>query len=184
MAARNPSALLGVLAICILVGCAAGAGVGATTVAATASPAITPNPVATPSQTTTPTPKPISAADVLAVAGHFWWGGSPDSCHYLECPITPRLANRMGELIEIQSGYKAGGGDLWCRCQDSSPTPTVTAEVTPGGGTAIVNFGWGKVDFLMVVQDGSLLVDDTQCTGLGPTTSIYRPEGLMFVACD
>ena len=32
------------------------------------------------------------------------------------------------------------------------------------------------MDFLKVVQDGSLLVDDTQCTGLGPTTSIYGPK--------
>jgi hypothetical protein len=83
----------------------------------------------------------------------------------------------MAGLIKIQSGYKTGGGDLWCRCQGSS-IPTVTAEVTSGGGTATVNFGWGKMDFLMVVQAGKLLVDDTQCTGLGPTTSIYGPEGL------
>ena len=81
----------------------------------------------------------------------------------------------MAELIKIQSGYKTGGGDLWCRCQNGLP-PTVTAEVTPGGGTATVNFGWGKMDFLMVMQDGKLLVDDTQCTGVGPSSSIYAPQ--------
>jgi hypothetical protein len=181
MAARNPSALLGVLATCVLAGCAAGAGAGATTVTATPSPAVTPSPVVTPSPTATPTPKPLTPVQVLAVAGHFWWGGSPNSCPYLDCPITPRLATRMAELIKIQSGYKTGGGDLWCRCQNSAPTPTITAEVTAGGGTATVDFGLGgsyKVDFLMVVQDGKLLLDDTQCTEVGPSTSIYTSQGM------
>jgi hypothetical protein len=84
----------------------------------------------------------------------------------------------MAELITIQSGSKAGGGDLLCRCQDTSP-PTVTAEVTTGGGTATVNFGWGKMVFLMVVQAGKLLVDDTQCTGVGPSSSIYAAPQLV-----
>src|SRR6266571_4016974 len=110
MAARNPSALLGVLAMCVLAGCAAGAGAGLTTVTATPSPAITPSPVATPSQTTSPTREPVSAAQVVAVANHFWFGQS-QTCQVLDCPITPRLAARMAELIKIQSGYKYGTGD-------------------------------------------------------------------------
>jgi hypothetical protein len=175
MPARKPTAMIAVLVLCVLAGCA---GIGTGTTADSPSSTVTPIPVVTPSPTATPTPKPLTAVQVLAVAGHFWWGGSPDSCLYVDCPITPRLATRMAELIKIQSGYKAGGGDLWCRCQDSSP-PTVTAEVTPGGGTATVNFGWGKMDFLMVVQAGKLLVDDTQCTGVGPSSSIYAAPQLV-----
>ena len=170
MAARNPSALLGVLAMCVLAGCAAGAGAGTTTVTASPSP--------TPSQTTSPTPEPVTAAQVVAVANDFWFGQSPNPCRVLNCPITPRLAARMAELIKIQSGYKTGTVDLWCRCQNGSGQ-TITGEVTPDGGIAHVTWDTGlKLDFLMVVQDGRLLVDDTQCTALGPTTSIYGPAGL------
>lgn len=172
MPGRKLTALIAVLVLCMLAGCA---GIGTGTTAESPSSTVTPSPVVTPSPTATPTPKPMTVAQVLAVAGHFWWGGSPDPCHYLECPITPRLATRMAELIKIQSGYKTGGGDLWCRCQESS-IPTVTAEVTSGGGIATVNFGWGKMDFLMVVQAGKLLVDDTQCTEDGPNSSIYAPQ--------
>jgi len=172
MPSRKPTALIAVLVLGVLAGCA---GIGTGSTANSPSPTVTPGPTVTPSPIATPTPKPVTAAQVMAVAGHFWWGGTPDSCPYLDCPITPRLATRMAELIKIQSGYKTGGGDLWCRCQNGSP-PTVTAEATPGGGTATVNFGWGKVDFLMVVQAGKLLVDDTQCTGLGPSSSIYVPQ--------
>jgi hypothetical protein len=74
--------------------------------------------------------------------------------------MTPKLAARIAELMRIQGSYKAGGVDLWCRCQDANKQE-ITASVTPGGGTATVDFGWGKMDFLMVVQDGALLLDDT-----------------------
>jgi hypothetical protein len=170
MSARKPTALIAVLVLGVLAGCA---GIGSGTTADSPSLTVTPSPTAI------PTPEPVTVVQVLAVAGHFWWGGSPDSCPYLDCPITPRLATRLAELIKIQSGYKVGGGDLWCRCQDSSP-PTVTAQVTPVGGTATVNFGWGRMDFLMVVQAGNLLVDDTQCTGVGPSSSIYASQ---LVSC-
>jgi hypothetical protein len=189
MPARKPTVLIAVLVLTVLAGCA-GIGTGATadspspTVMPTSTvmptPTATPTPAATPSPVATPTPEPVSAAQVLAVARHFWWGGSPNYCPYLDCPITPRLATRMAELIKIQSGYPTGGGDLWCRCQNGGP-PTVTAEVTPGGGTANVDFGWGKMDFLMVVQGGKLLVDDTQCAGVGTSSSIYAPQ---LVSCS
>jgi hypothetical protein len=173
MSARKSTALLSFILLSALAGCAAGAGAGSET------PAISPALVATPSPTVsatpraTPTPEPVSAAQILAVAKHFWWGGSATPCRYLECPITPRLAIRLAELIKIESGYKTGGTDLWCRCQNSG-TPTITTEVTSEGGTATVTFLPGhQIDVLMVTQHGELLVDDTQCTGRGASTSIY-----------
>ena len=175
MSARKPTALLSVIVLFALAGCAAGAGAGTETAAASPSPVTTPSlsPTATP--LATPTPESVSAAQILAVANHFWWGGSASPCQYLQCPITPRLATRLAELIKIESGYKTGGGDLWCRCQNGGP-PTITAEVTSEGGTATVTFLPGyQIDFLMVTQDGELLVDDTQCTGRGASTSIYTP---------
>jgi hypothetical protein len=84
----------------------------------------------------------------------------------------------MAELMKIQSGQKTGTVDLWCRCQNGRGQ-SITGEVNPDGGTAHVTWDTGlKMDFLMVVQAGRLLVDDTQCTGLGPTTSLYGPKGL------
>jgi hypothetical protein len=179
--ARKSSGLVGVLIACVLAGCAAGGGADTFSATATPSPVVTPTPVVTPSPTVSPTPEPVTTARILAVAGQFWWGGTNGYCPYLECPITPRLATRMAELIKIQLGYPTGGGDLWCRCQNAAPKPTIMARVTPGGGTATVDFGLGgsyKVDFLMVVQDGKLLLDDTQCTEVGPSTSIYTSQGM------
>ena len=99
----------------------------------------------------------------------------------MTCTFTPRLAARMAELMKIESGYKTGGGDLWCRCQNGSGQ-SITGEVTPDGGIAHVTWDTGvKIDFLMVVQEGRLLVDDTQCTGLGPSTSLYGPGAF---GCD
>lgn len=173
-------ALLSVLLVCMLAACAAGAGAGSETPVASPTLAPTPSPTATPSPTpsptpvATPTPEAVSTARILAVTKHFWWGGSANPCKYLECPITPRLAIRLAELIKIESGYKTGGGDLWCRCQNALEHPLISAKVTAEGGTATVTFLAGHlIDFLMVVQHGELLVDDTQCTARGASTSLY-----------
>jgi hypothetical protein len=164
-----------VLAISLLTGCSS-AGAVTGTPAATHSAAVTPSPAATPTSTLSPTAAPVSAAQILAVANQFWFERDAHPCAILNCPITERLANRMAELIKIQSGYKTGGVMLWCRCQNGL-VETIQAEVTSGGGTAHVNWNTGlKMDFLMVVQDGELLVDDTQCTGGGPSTSIYASQ--------
>jgi hypothetical protein len=179
MSAQKPTALVSVLLVCVLAGCSAGAGASSETpeatptLVSTPSPTATPSPTPTPTPVATPTPEPVSAAQIVAVTKHFWWGGSANPCKYLECPITPRLAIRLAELIKIESGYKTGGTDLWCRCQNSG-TPTITTEVTSDGGTATVTFLPGyQIDFLMVLQHGDLLLDDTQCTGRGASTSLY-----------
>ena len=50
----------------------------------------------------------------------------------------------------------------------------VTGEVTPTGGVAHLTFdNASKVDYIMVQQAGSLLVDDTRCAGGDVSTSIY-----------
>ena len=179
MPSRKFTALLAVLAMCILAGCAVGAGAGTTRPTATATPAATPTP--TPTPVTTPTPEPVSAAQIVALAQQFW-PTAPSSnalnpCAIPDCPITPRLATRADELVKIESGYKTGSGGIWCRCQQYSDVK-ITAEVTPAGGTAHVTSGSLKMDFIMVLQDGKLLLDDTQCTAGGASTSIYTSQGL------
>jgi hypothetical protein len=82
----------------------------------------------------------------------------------------------MAEVINEQLANSMTGVLGWCRCQEYSNV-TITPEVTPSGGTAHVTSGSGlKMDFIMVEQGGELLVDDTQCTGRGPSTSIYAPQ--------
>jgi hypothetical protein len=180
MPARKPTVLIAVLVLCVLAGCA---GIGTGTTADSPSPTVTPNstatptPAATPSPVATPTQEPVSAAQIVAVAKQFWTGDM--TCHdaptFADCPITTRLAVRMAEVIKEQSSYPTGGALDWCRCQQYFNV-TITAEVTPGGGMAHVMSGPLKMDFIMVMQGGKLLVDDTQCTGGGPSTSIYAPQ--------
>jgi hypothetical protein len=174
MRARKPTAVFAALIPWMLAGCAGGAAVGTGT-EAPPSPFVTPGPVAS------ATPEAISAAQVVAVAEQFWPTASAHGCRQLDCPITTKLGARMAEVIKEQSAYKTGGLLGWCRCQEYSSV-TITAEVTPGGGTAHVTSDSGiKMDFIMVGQGGQLLVDDTQCTGRGPSTSIYAPQ---LVVCS
>ena len=186
MPARKHAALFPVLALSLLTACAARAGAGTSptaaatpTFVATPTPVATPTAVATTTPVATPTPEPVTTAQVVAVAQQFWSRPSANECWpVLSCPITPRLAARVAELFKLESGSKTGNGDLWCRCQNGLGQ-TITGEVTPDGGIAQATWDTGlKMDFLMVVQDGRLLVDDTQCTGLGPASSLYGPEGL------
>jgi len=181
MPARQVNALLAVLAVCVLAGCAAGAGADTTSPTAMPTPTATPIPTPTPNPVATATPEPASAAQIVALAQQFW-PTAPSSnalnpCAIPDCPITPRLATRADELVKIESVYKTGSVDIWCRCQQYIDVK-ITAEVTPAGGTAHVASGSLKMDFIMVLQDGKLLLDDTQCTGGGPSTSIYTSQGL------
>ena len=64
---------------------------------------------------------------------------------------------------------------------------SVTSEVTGSGGVARVSLHYGAsftsgIDLIFVEQPGpGLLLDDTQCTGRGPATSIYAPT---LAACS
>ena len=188
MSARKPAGLFSVLVVCVLAGCAAGAGSGTQTgdmsqaPATTPSPTITPSLAVTPTPVATPTPEPVSAAQIEAVARQFFTGDM--TCHdapiFADCPITTRLAARVAEVVKQQCSYPTGGGDVWCRCQQYFNV-AATAEVTPGGGIAHVTSGALRMDFIMVTQIGKLLVDDTQCTGRGASTSIYAPQ---LVVCE
>jgi len=116
-----------------------------------------------------------TSAEVLAVAGKIWAGPGGNPCNSATvagCPVTPRLAAR---IIQIETPASTGTGppNSWCRCQNVADV-AMTADVTPSGGIAHIDFKNGvKVDFIMVEQRGSLLVDDTQCSGRGASTSIY-----------
>jgi len=116
-----------------------------------------------------------TSAEVIAVAGKIWAGPGGNPCNSATisgCPVTPRLAARITQ-IEAPSAIGSGPPNSWCRCQNVADV-AMTADITPSGGTAHVDFKNGvKVDFIMVEQAGSLLVDDTQCTGRGASTSIY-----------
>ena len=119
-------------------------------------------------------PASPTSAQVMAVAHEIWSGPGGNPCHsetIATCPVTPKLAAR----IKVMETPPANGGrpNSWCRCQNAGDV-VITSDVTPTGGTAHVDFSNGvKVDFDMVEQSGSLLVDDTQCTGRGASTSIY-----------
>ena len=118
----------------------------------------------------------ITTAEVLAVAERIFPGPHPAGCDWrdrLTCPITDRLAARMEQLAQPP---KVGPGPiaLFCRCQN---VPAISAQfdpqVTPTGGVAHVTLSALKLDLIMVQEKGKLLVDDTQCTGRGSSTSIY-----------
>jgi hypothetical protein len=118
-----------------------------------------------------------TSAEVLAVAHKVWSQGAGNNpcsqANIDQCPVTARLATRIQQL-ETPSAAGPGPGDLWCRCQNVGNV-VMTADVTPTVGIAHVDFGTGGnlVDFIMIEQGGRLLVDDTQCTGRGSSTTIY-----------
>ena len=79
-------------------------------------------------------------------------------------------------MEQLAQPPKVGPGPiaLFCRCQN---VPALSAQfdpqVTPTGGVAHVTLSALKLDLIMVQEKGKLLVDDTQCTGRGASTSIY-----------
>jgi hypothetical protein len=84
--------------------------------------------------------------------------------------MTSRLAARMAS--------KPFNADPWTRSQFGWINPVITADVTDTGGVAHVVLHAGSqtnnLDLVMVGDGhGGLVVDDTQCTGRGPSTSIY-----------
>ena len=130
---------------------------------------------------------PATAAEIRAVAQRIFAGEYPSGCNPQDraaCPVTDRLAARLGELSAPRPD-RPGPPSLFCRCQNAaSRAMNVDATTTPTGGVARVilypDQSPIRLDLIVVRQSGSLLVDDTQCTGGGPSTSIYAQE---LVAC-
>ena len=128
-------------------------------------------------------PQPaLMVADIEAVARQVFAGEYPMGCRTNDpaCPITQRLAARV---FAVPSPNAVGPGPVnsFCRCQNpASRSMTVTGEVTGNGGVAHValypDVHAIKVDLIMVSQNGTLLVDDMQCTGRGPSTSVYAAQ--------
>lgn len=80
------------------------------------------------------------------------------------CPMTERLKARLMALkITL------------CRCQNLSTTREITTESRPTGGVAHVKLYEGRLGFDLIIVNvaGKLLVDDEECLGKGPSTSIY-----------
>ena len=124
----------------------------------------------------------VTVSDVEAVANKIYGGTYHMGCtmNDTSCPLTPRLATR---LFAVRTPNAVGPGpvDYFCRCQNpASKAMSLSGEVTPTGGVAHVTLYPDvhaiKIDLIMVVQDGQLLVDDMQCTGGGRSTSVYAAQ--------
>jgi hypothetical protein len=118
----------------------------------------------------------ITTVEVSAVAERIFPGPHPAGCDWrdrLTCPVIDRLAALMDQRAQPA---KVGPAPiaLFCRCQSVPPlSAQFGPEVTSTGGVAHVTLGALKLDLIMVQEKGKLLVDDTQCTGRGPSTSIH-----------
>jgi hypothetical protein len=144
--------------------------------------ATTPTPAATP-----PAVGTVTTADLDALARRVFPGAHPAGCGPIDsCPVTDRLRARVAELGR-PGPNEPGPVVQFCRCQNGAEGMRVTSEVTGPGGIAHVVLVYGAgtnvaLD-LIVVQSpgGQLLLDDTRCTGRGPSTSIYAPT---LAACS
>ena len=124
----------------------------------------------------------FSVADVEAVARQVFAGDYPMGCRTNDpaCPITERL---RAKVFAVPSPNAVGPGpiDSFCRCQNpASHSMSVVGELTDNGGVAHValypDVHAIKLDLIMVSQNGTLLVDDMQCTGKGSSTSVYAAQ--------
>lgn len=124
----------------------------------------------------------VTAAQLDALARQAFPGDHPAGCGPIAtCPVTDRLRARLEQLSQPPAN---GPGPVvqFCRCQNGASSMSVSSEVTGAGGVAHVTLDYGgssaiRID-LVAVQgaDSRLLVDDTLCTGKGPSTSIYAPQ--------
>ena len=87
---------------------------------------------------------------------------------FSNCPITARFLARL-----LQNPSAMGRSRAFCRCQNTLPMRTVTADPASSGGVAHINLGNATIDLILKVEGGRLLVDDTQCPGKGSKTSYY-----------
>jgi hypothetical protein len=174
-----------ILTVLALAGCA-GSGGGSKAQPAhttTTSPA-TP---ATPVLSAPPAPPSATAADLDATARRIFPGSHPAGCgDFTTCPITDRLRTRVEQLSHTPPG-QPGPVVQFCRCQNGADSMSVASEVTGSGGIAHVELHYGptftsKIDLIIVRgPDAQLLLDDTQCTGRGASTSMYAPT---LAACS
>ena len=164
-----------ILAVLALAGCA---GPGGSSEAQPATTTTTTSP-ATPA-TSAPSATPsVAVADLDAMAHRIFPGAHPAGCGDLTaCPITDRLRARVEQLSHTPPG-QPGPVAQFCRCQNGADSMSVTSEVTGAGGVAHVELHYGptftsRIDLIIVGgPDSRLLLDDTQCTGRGASTSIY-----------
>ena len=61
----------------------------------------------------------------------------------------------------------------FCRCQNILPKRDITSVPNSDGGVAHVDLGNAQIDLIMKIENGRLLVDDTECPGKGAATSLY-----------
>jgi hypothetical protein len=170
---RHAFRLLLVVMSATAVSCAnlAGAPPPAATSSATATAAPLP---ATTSSAPTTSAASASAADLVAVAkliypydaqyGYYTVCGANGDLS--RCPVTDRL-----------KAYLTQKQMTLCGCQNPAPSMDATATSTGPGGVAHVTLGYQptpvRFDLIIVRDGGRLLVDDQQCTGVGPSSSIY-----------
>jgi hypothetical protein len=122
-------------------------------------------------------------AEIERIAHQIFPGPHPVGCNWHDrgnCPVTDRLAVRLDELTAPRAEGPGPSPPL-CRCQNGPNSISVGTEVTASGGIAHVTLDYGvglssNIDLIIVVSSGRLLVDDTQCTGGGSSTSVYAAQ--------
>ncbi|HEY4866653.1 MAG TPA: hypothetical protein VIK45_14195 [Candidatus Dormibacteraeota bacterium] len=125
----------------------------------------------------------VSAVELERIAHQVFQGSHAEECYARgrsTCPVTDRLAARLSQLTAPPA---SGPGPVapFCRCQNGASSMTVTTEPTRDGGIAHVTLNYGssfqsKIDLIVVRADSRALVDDTQCTGGGQSTSLYAAQ--------
>jgi hypothetical protein len=100
----------------------------------------------------------------------YYRGGAPS---FKACPLTPRLEARLtSKTGKFPPRYGAGA---FCRCLDVSPDIGLSSRVFADHSLARVALfqGTETVDLVLVPSGGHLLVDDIECNGKGPSSSVY-----------
>jgi hypothetical protein len=185
MLTRTHTALFAVLAALVLILIAACGGGQSTAPTQAGSTAVSGSGVnQAPSHSTDSlTSAAVSPAELERIAHQVFQGSHFEECYArgrTTCPVTDRLAARLSQLTAPPA---SGPGPLapFCRCQNGASSMSVTTEPTRDGGIAHVTLNYGssfqsKIDLIVVRANSRALVDDTQCTGGGQSTSLYAPQ--------
>jgi hypothetical protein len=188
MSTRKPAVLFVVLAallLAVLAACGGSQAQGAPKANSSSGGASTAAPSAIgDAAAASPTPlSTASAADIERIAHQIFPGPHPVGCNWHDratCPVTDRLAGRLDELTAPRANGHGPSPPL-CRCQNGADSVSLRPEGTASGGVAHVTLDYGGIvsdnlDLIIVVSSGRLLVDDTQCTGGGSSTSVYAAQ--------